>query len=102
MGKYGIAFAAFPFTPFDQESLHFLPVLPGNNFNNTGAVAPELIDLPPDIQVIFSWKIRKIAGAVDILEMVPVGEEVYPRADLLHPAGSLRVNQVDRYVIAHI
>ena len=102
MGEHLIAFAAFPLAPFDEEALHFLPVIAGYAFNRARAIASELVDLPSNGQVILAWQIRQVAGTIDILEIVPVGNEIDPRADLIHPAGGIGIDQVDRYVIAHI
>jgi len=53
-------------------------------------------------KIISARKTGKIGCAVNILEVVPVRDEVDPRADLPHPCRSLPVNQDKGFIVADL
>ena len=56
-----IIFTSLPFAPFDKKSFDFLPVFPDNWLYGAGAVAPELIYLVTDRQIIFPGSVARSA-----------------------------------------
>jgi hypothetical protein len=52
-----------------------------------GKCAPELVDLPADIQIVMPLQLCQVSGPVNVLCLVPVGHDLYSGITGLHPAG---------------